>query len=69
LLLGVGGTVTLIGFAAALMGVGAFVGDTKNEVPWFAVPLSFLPLLLGHAVMFAGAKVRAGRADPSPVAA
>jgi hypothetical protein len=68
LLLGVGGTVTLVGFAAAVIGVAAFVSDKKNEVPWFAVPLSFLPLLLGHALMFGGATARAGRARtvPSP---
>ena len=69
LLLSVGGTVTLLGAGLAAAVLAAYVSDTKAETPWFAVPLSFLPLLLGHALMLAGAKVRAGRPAASPVAA
>ena len=58
-LLGFGGTLTLAGAAIAVMAVGGYIADKKQEIPFFVLPLSFLPLLLGHAIMYGGAKVRA----------
>lgn len=60
--LSVGGLVTLVGAVATVMAIGAYITDTKHEVPFVVVPGALLPLLLGHALMYGGAKIRAKRA-------
>jgi len=66
LLLAVGGVVSLVGVVIAVGFTYGVLTQKNGDVPWFAAPLSFIPLFLGHAVMYGGAKVRAGRSHHYP---
>ena len=60
LLMGLGGAVTLLGAVSVFIGL-AYVYDTtrRGDRTLVLLPVFFFPLLLGHALMFVGARVRA----------
>jgi hypothetical protein len=58
-IMGLGGIVTLLGAASVFIGL-SYVYDTtqKGDHTLVLLPVFFFPLLLGHALLFVGARVR-----------
>jgi len=65
-MLSVGGLLSLVGAAiAAGATYSLLTSKPADTFPFYALPAFYVPLVLGHALTFAGAKVRAPSSDAS----